>query len=89
MRRGCWCRGEPVGGPAGQGAGGEGAHRPVVRLPQEGAVLTRVSPGRRETSMLMRTRPGWAALRAYLEGMDDQQRCASGWRRVRGWGFIT
>ena len=53
-----------------------GSHRPVVRLHLEGAVLTRVDPGRRETSMLMRTRPGWGALRAYLEGMDDLQRCA-------------
>jgi hypothetical protein len=63
-----------VGAAAQPGEQAEG--RPVVRLPDGGAVLTRVAPGRRETSMLLRARPGWAALRAYLEGQDDQRRCA-------------
>ncbi len=40
--------------------------RPVIRLPERGAVLTRISPDRRETSMIMRPRPGWEDLRAYL-----------------------
>lgn len=67
---------EPVDA-AGAGGSAAGARRPVVRLPGEGVVLTRVNPARRETSMLLRTRPGWNALRTYLEGLDDQQRCAS------------
>ncbi|KAK9842441.1 hypothetical protein WJX81_000354 [Elliptochloris bilobata] len=72
---------EPVTDPAAAGGGGKGGSRPVVRLQGEGAVLTRVSPGRRETSMLLRTRPGWAALRTYLEGLDDQQRPVAARRR--------
>ncbi len=56
----------------------------MVRLPNGGAVLTRVAPGRRETSMLLRARPGWAALRAYLEGQDNQRRCARRRARTRG-----
>lgn len=39
--------------------------RPVVRL-QGGVVLTRIDPSNRDTSMIMRIRPGWDALRAFL-----------------------
>ena len=42
--------------------------RPVLRLFQQGITLTRISPERRETSMLFRTRPNWSRLRQYLEG---------------------
>jgi len=50
--------------------GDEGAQRPVLRLPAAGVVLTRIDPGRRETSMLVRIRPGWEELRAWLLGDD-------------------
>ena len=43
--------------------------RPVIRL-ADGVVMTRIDPGRRETSMLVRLRPGWEALRAYLAGEE-------------------
>ena len=43
--------------------------RPVIRLP-DGVVMTRIDPGRRETSMLVRLRPGWESLRAYLAGEE-------------------
>ncbi|KAK9817895.1 hypothetical protein WJX72_003895 [[Myrmecia] bisecta] len=46
--------------------------RPVIRLPNQGVVFTRIDPERRETSMIMRTRPGWEALRAYLTGAMDR-----------------
>ena len=39
--------------------------RPVVRLPG-GVVLTRIDPARQDTSMIMRIRPGWDALRSLL-----------------------
>lgn len=39
--------------------------RPVIRLPG-GIVLTRIDPANRDTSMIMRIRPGWDALRAFL-----------------------
>ena len=38
--------------------------RPVIRL--HGVVLTRIDPAQRDTSMIMRIRPGWDALRAFL-----------------------
>jgi len=41
------------------------AQRPVLRL-QGGIVLTRIDPSVKETSMIMRIRPGWDALRAFL-----------------------
>ncbi|BDA46182.1 probable RNA polymerase II C-terminal domain phosphatase-like 1 at N-terminal half [Coccomyxa sp. Obi] len=43
--------------------------RPVIRL-DNGVVLTRIDPDRKETSMLFRTRPGWHKLRLWLEGQD-------------------
>ena len=39
--------------------------RPVIRLPG-GIILTRIDPANRDTSMIMRIRPGWDALRAFL-----------------------
>lgn len=56
--------------PAAAGGSGEeaplaavaAAPRPVLRLPR-GVVCTRVDPQRRDTSMLVRIRPGWDALR--------------------------
>lgn len=39
--------------------------RPVIRLPG-GIVLTRIDPSQKDTSMIMRIRPGWDALRAFL-----------------------
>ena len=39
--------------------------RPVIRLPG-GIVLTRIDPLQKDTSMIMRIRPGWDALRAFL-----------------------
>ncbi|KAL0054332.1 hypothetical protein WJX82_007216 [Trebouxia sp. C0006] len=41
------------------------AQRPVIRM-QGGIVLTRIDPSVKETSMIMRIRPGWDALRAFL-----------------------
>ncbi len=38
--------------------------RPVVRL--GGIFLTRIDPAQKDTSMIMRIRPGWEALRAFL-----------------------
>ena len=40
-------------------------NRPVIRLPDD-EVLTRIKPTDRDTSMIMRIRPGWEALRRYL-----------------------
>ena len=49
--------------------------RPVLRLPGGGGVvLTRIDPARRDTSMLVRVRPGWDELRAFLTGGDRRSR---------------
>lgn len=42
--------------------------RKVVRLPRDSVIFTRVDPARRETSMLVRPRPGWPNLRTFLIG---------------------
>ena len=55
--------------PADDEAGGP-VLRPILRLPASGVILTRIDPLRRETSMLVRIRPGWADLRAFLVGDD-------------------
>ncbi len=47
--------------------------RPTIHLPN-GVVVTRIDPTRKETSMLMRIRPGWERLRQWLEGQDNAQR---------------
>jgi len=48
--------------------------RPVLRLPGCGVVLTRIDPARRDTSMLVRVRPGWDDLRSFLTGGDRRLR---------------
>ncbi|XP_038720593.1 RNA polymerase II C-terminal domain phosphatase-like 2 isoform X3 [Tripterygium wilfordii] len=40
--------------------------RPVIRLPERGIVLTRISPEIRDTSVLVKLRPAWEDLRSYL-----------------------
>jgi hypothetical protein len=65
--------------------GGPPIMRPVLRLPDQGIVFTRIAADRRETSMIMHIRPGWTSLRDYLRPQTDvstgycvstcQQRC--------------
>ncbi|CAL8462324.1 g1857 [Coccomyxa elongata] len=50
-------------------AGMRPVSRAVIRL-DNGVILTRIDPDRKETSMLFRTRPGWHKLRLWLEGQD-------------------
>ncbi len=45
---------------------GSMVQRPVIRTGDGAVVLTRIDPNRKETSMLLRPRPGWHALRAIL-----------------------
>jgi hypothetical protein len=47
--------------------------RPVVRLEQQGRplVITRINPEFKSTSVLLRPRAGWRALKEYLSGMED------------------
>ncbi|KAG0582824.1 hypothetical protein KC19_3G088900 [Ceratodon purpureus] len=40
--------------------------RPIVRLPERGVILTRINPGVRDTSVLVRLRPNWEELKVYL-----------------------
>ncbi|KAJ3706529.1 hypothetical protein LUZ61_010234 [Rhynchospora tenuis] len=40
--------------------------RPIIRLPEKGIVLTRINPSVRDTSVLVKMRPGWEELRSYL-----------------------
>ncbi|KAK9714300.1 hypothetical protein RND81_06G084900 [Saponaria officinalis] len=40
--------------------------RPVIRLPDNNVVLTRINPENRDTSVLVRLRPAWEDLRSYL-----------------------
>lgn len=56
--------------------------RPVVRLPG-GVVLTRIDPSNRDTSMIMRIRPGWEALRGFLapELSKGHPRGGKQWKR--------
>ncbi|KAL3148469.1 hypothetical protein ABBQ38_013914 [Trebouxia sp. C0009 RCD-2024] len=55
--------------------------RPVVRLP-EGVVLTRIDPNNRDTSMIMRIRPGWEPLRVFLAPeLSKGPRAAKQWKR--------
>jgi RNA polymerase II C-terminal domain phosphatase-like 1/2 len=50
--------------------------RPVIRLQQGLIILTRIDPLNPKTSMLLRVRPGWNELRAFLAGeVDGKQRC--------------
>ena len=41
--------------------------RPVIRLKDHGVIFTRIVVSRRETSMIIRLRPGWDAVAHFLE----------------------
>jgi len=43
--------------------------RPVIRAPEAGIIFTRIDPMDPNTSMLVRTRPGWEELRAAILGL--------------------
>jgi hypothetical protein len=54
---------------------GNTVQRPVIRLPNGLIILTRIDPLNSKTSMLLRVRPGWNELRAFLAGeVDNKQR---------------
>ena len=58
---------------------GTTVQRPIIRLNLNrqfsNVVLTRIDPLNRNTSMLLRIRPGWEDLRRYLAGdFDGKQR---------------
>ncbi|XP_022882351.1 RNA polymerase II C-terminal domain phosphatase-like 2 isoform X3 [Olea europaea var. sylvestris] len=40
--------------------------RPVIRLPEQNVVLTRINPENHDTSVLVRLRPAWEDLKSYL-----------------------
>nr|DAD20889.1 TPA_asm: hypothetical protein HUJ06_022352 [Nelumbo nucifera] len=40
--------------------------RPLIRLQERNIILTRINPGIRDTSVLVRLRPAWEDLRSYL-----------------------
>ncbi|KAL2480462.1 RNA polymerase II C-terminal domain phosphatase-like 2 [Abeliophyllum distichum] len=46
--------------------GHERVVRPVIRLPEQNVVLTRINPENRDTSVLVRLRPAWEDLKSYL-----------------------
>jgi hypothetical protein len=52
---------------------GEQVTRPVVRIEQQDRplVITRINPESKSTSVLLRPRAGWRALKDYLSGMED------------------
>lgn len=50
---------------------GTAVDRPVIRLDQPPVMLTRIDPAKKETSMILRPRPGWEELRSYLAGEQD------------------
>ncbi|KAL6614139.1 hypothetical protein ACP70R_036409 [Stipagrostis hirtigluma subsp. patula] len=47
-------------------AGQERVLRPVIRLPERNAILTRINPEIRDTSVFVKLRPAWEDLRNYL-----------------------
>ena len=56
--------------------------RPVIRLPGRGVIFTRILVDRRETSMIIRLRPGWDAVAHFLEtGSYDQAALPTALRR--------
>ena len=59
-----------------RGARGEAVMRKVLRLTGYGVTLTQIVAARRETCMLLRTRPGWGTLKAFLlcTGLEDQRK---------------
>ncbi|CAD6235877.1 unnamed protein product [Miscanthus lutarioriparius] len=46
--------------------GQERVLRPVIRLPDRNAILTRINPEIRDTSVFVKLRPAWEELRSYL-----------------------
>ncbi|KAF3322863.1 RNA polymerase II C-terminal domain phosphatase-like 1 isoform X3 [Carex littledalei] len=48
--------------------------RPVIRLLDRGIILTRINPSERDTSVLVKIRPGWEEIRSYLTPTGDHQR---------------
>eukprot|EP00898_Chlorokybus_atmophyticus_P000234 jgi/Chlat1/1210/Chrsp115S01675 len=54
--------------------GGQTFTRPVIRIPDGTAVLTRIEPEDRGTSMLMHVRPFWEVVRRYLAGSQGRRR---------------
>uniref|UniRef100_A0A0D9V7Z2 protein-serine/threonine phosphatase n=1 Tax=Leersia perrieri TaxID=77586 RepID=A0A0D9V7Z2_9ORYZ len=46
--------------------GQEHVLRPVIRLPERNAILTRINPEIRDTSVFVKLRPAWEDLRSYL-----------------------
>ncbi|XP_078159971.1 CDPK adapter, putative (DUF1423) isoform X3 [Carex rostrata] len=48
--------------------------RPVIRLLDRGIILTRINPSKRDTSVLVKIRPGWEEIRIYLTPTWDHQR---------------
>ncbi|BAC03323.1 OJ1402_H07.12 [Oryza sativa (japonica cultivar-group)] len=46
--------------------GQERVLRPVIRLPERNAILTRINPEVRDTSVFVKLRPAWEDLRSYL-----------------------
>ncbi|KAF1002212.1 hypothetical protein AG4045_002631 [Apium graveolens] len=47
--------------------------RPVIRLLDRGMVLTRINPEVRDTSVLVRLRPGWEDLRSHLHSEERKR----------------
>ncbi|WVZ68105.1 hypothetical protein U9M48_017089 [Paspalum notatum var. saurae] len=47
-------------------SGQERILRPVIRLPDRNAILTRINPEIRDTSVFVKLRPAWEELRSYL-----------------------
>ncbi|KAI4371083.1 hypothetical protein MLD38_019355 [Melastoma candidum] len=47
--------------------------RPLIHLPEKNIILTRINPGIRDTSVLVRLRPAWEDMQSYLT--------ARGWKR--------
>ena len=53
----------------------EATSRPVIRCMDRGFILTRIDPAQKETSMLVRIRPGWDDLRAQILGQNPRCAC--------------
>lgn len=53
---------------------GQTIKRPVIRLFNDSVILTRIAPGKKETSMIFRPRPGWQKLKQALEATSSDQK---------------
>ena len=74
-----WCRPEDV---KPEDPFDKAITRPVIRLPSRGVIFTRILVDRRETSMIIRLRPGWDAVAHFLEtGTYDQAALPTSLRR--------